>query len=106
MFWDLNPDKYFTVNEVTKQLTIESSDENMKLVTRKQKFKNDSKESCLDYIFSSNKTISIQSLDNFWSDHISIKFKLITTKTWKIKSTFVIKKLLVNKDWTKNPNMK
>ena len=50
MFWDLSPEKYFTVNKVTKQLTIESSDENMKLVTRKQKFKNDSKRAaCIIY---------------------------------------------------------
>ena len=73
MFCDLNPDKKFNLDEVERQLSIKSWDEK-KLITRRQRFKEGTKESCLDYLLSSNETTQAKIIKNCWSDHIPIWF--------------------------------
>ena len=53
-------------------------------------------ESCLDYLFSSNKITVAKTLENFSSDHIPIKFKVETGKDKKVKSNMVLRKLVIN----------
>ena len=97
IFWDLNPDRNFTIEMVKKQLLLETSKTNLNLITRKQKFKDNIIESWLDYLLSSNKITHTQTIENFCSDHIPILFKVMVDGCIKIKSNFVIKKLIIDK---------
>ena len=81
---------------VKKQLLLEISVTNLNLITRKQKFKDNIIESWLDYLLSSNKITHTQTIENFWSDHIPILFKVMFDGCIKIKSNFVIKKLIID----------
>ena len=55
IFWDLKPDRNFTIKMVKKQLLLGTSETNLNFITIKQKFKDSIIERWLDYLLSSNK---------------------------------------------------
>ena len=102
LFGDLNPDKYFKLEDVEKQLSLNNSVENKNLITRSQKFKNKVNESWLDYWLSNRRILETNSLESFKSDHYPLKYIIEVPIGSKKKKNIVIKR--TNVDTSKHQN--
>ena len=109
LFCDLNPDKYFKLEEVENTLGLKASIENKTLITRRQKFNESINESWLDFCLSNRKIKETILLESFNSDHSPLKYiieigigskakKNIIKKTINI-NTSKVSKILNYKNW-------
>ena len=91
-FGDLNPDRYFKLEDVEKQPSLNTSCENKNLITRSQKFKNKVNESWLDYWLSNRRILETTSLESFKSEHYPLKYIIEVPIGSKKKKNIVIKR--------------
>ena len=90
LYWDLNTNKSWPIEYIEKSINLKWSVENKSLITRKQKLKELTKKSTLDYFLTTRKTTNLFTIEQGKSDHLLLVAKIETKHIkWKKQKEYL-----------------